>query len=739
MITKIALNKVASYKNQATLETDKALNLIYGLNGTGKSTLSNYLLKRTDEKFKDCSVVGLDENHEILVYNQTYIQENFFESESLKGIFTLSKENKEAITKISNAKKEIEKLDGEKIKKNEELETEKTSISKKLENSKNTIWKIKTDFSGGDRVLEFCLESHKGSKDSLFNHTQGLTKATNKPTKSIDDLKSEVQTIMGENAQKYAYVPKITLSSSSIETENIFDKQIVGNENSSVSELITKLGNSDWVKSGLKHLPEEPFEENEDCPFCQEKTISNELIANIKDYFDASYEADIKSIKTFLEQYSQAIQQIPNKTIFEANPKFEIFKQDFEIKFSAFNQLIKSNKKNIEEKTKNPSVPKTLKNSSKLLEEVNEVISKINASILEHNDKIDKKATVKAEIKKSFWQIMRWDYNLTISSYISDKSTSKTKTDSLNTAIKGFDKTILEQKSIISEQQKQTVNIEKAIANINDGLIDLGITDFEIENHEENLYKIVRGENKERVFRSLSEGEKMIISFLYFLEMCRGKQDATETGKKKIIVIDDPISSLSHIYVFNIGRLIKNEFFGKKETKKDEQTGEKVNIWKYNYEQVFILTHSLYFFYEITETKHDERKETQKLFRLIKNNDGSHFQKMKYEEIQNDYQAYWYIIKDENQPPALIANCMRNVVEYFFNFVEKKDLNNFFIQEPLNTNRFQAFYRYINRESHSLGQNIFDYKEFDYADFKDGFAELFKAAGYEEHHKKMMK
>lgn len=739
MITKIDLNKVASYKSQATLETDKALNLIYGLNGTGKSTLSNYLLKRTDEKFKDCSVAGLDENHEILVYNQTFIQENFFESESLKGIFTLSKENKEAITKISNAQKEIVKLDEEKIKKTEELETEKTSINKKLENAKNTIWKIKTDFSGGDRVLEFCLEGHKGSKDNLFNHIQGLTKPTDKPTKSIDDLKNDVQAIMGENAQKYAYVPKITFSSSSIETEKIFDKQIVGNENSSVSELITKLGNSDWVKSGLKYLPEEPFEENEDCPFCQEKTISNELIENIKGYFDASYEADIDAIKIFLEEYSQAIQLIPNKTIFEANPKFESFKQDFEIKFSAFNQLVKSNKKKIEEKTKNPSIPQTLENSTKLLEEVNQVISKINASILEHNDKIDKKATVKTAIKKTFWQIMRWDYDQTISSYLSDKGISKTKTDLLNTTIKGFDKTILEQRSIISEQQKQTVNIEKAIANINDGLIDLGITDFEIENHEENLYKIVRGENKERVFRSLSEGEKMIISFLYFLEMCRGKQDATETGKKKIIVIDDPISSLSHIYIFNIGRLIKKEFFGEKETKKDPETGEKVTIWKYNYEQVFILTHSLYFFYEITETKHDERKETQKLFRLIKNNDGSSFQKMKYEEIQNDYQAYWYIIKDENQPPALIANCMRNVIEYFFNFVEKKDLNNFFNQEPLNTNRFQAFYRYINRESHSLGQNIFDFKEFDYADFKDGFEELFKVAGYEEHHKKMIK
>jgi wobble nucleotide-excising tRNase len=739
MITKIDLNKVASYKSQATLETDKALNLIYGLNGTGKSTFSNYLLKRADEKYKDCSVIGLDENHEILFYNQTFIQENFFESESLKGIFTLSKENKEAITKIANAEKEIENLDGEKTRKNKELEIENISIGKKLENAKVTIWKIKTDFSGGDRVLEFCLEGHKGSKDNLFNHIQELTKPTHKPTKNIDDLKNDVQEIMGENAQKYDFFPKIIFSLSNIETAKIFDKQIVGNENISVSELITKLGNSDWVKSGLKYLPEQQFEENENCPFCQEKTISSELIENIKNYFDASYEADVISIKAFLEEYLQAILQIPNKTTFEANPKFETFKQDFEIKLSAFNQLIKSNKKKIEEKIKNPSVAQTLENSTKLLEEVNEVIIKINASILEHNDKIDKKAIVKTAIKNTFWQIMRWDYDQTISSYLSDKSISKTKTDSLNTTIKDFDKSILKEKSIISEQQKETINIEKAIANINDGLIDLGITDFEIENHEENLYKIVRGENKERVFRSLSEGEKMIISFLYFLEMCRGKQNATETGKKKIIVIDDPISSLSHIYVFNIGRLIKNEFFGKKETKKDVETGKNVNIWNYKYEQVFILTHSLYFFYEITETKHDERKETQKLFRLLKNNDGSRFQKMKYEEIQNDYQAYWYIIKDEKQPPALIANCMRNVIEYFFNFVEKKDLNNFFRQEPLNTNRFQAFYRYINRESHSLGQNIFDFKEFDYKDFKDGFAELFKVAGYEQHYKKMIK
>ena len=44
-----------------------------------------------------------------------------------------------------------------------------------------------------------------------------------------------------------------------------------------------------------------------------------------------------------------------------------------------------------------------------------------------------------------------------------------------------------------------------------------------------------------------------------------------------------------------------------------------------------------------------------------------------------------------------------------------------------------------HRESHSLGQNIFDFKEFNYQDFRDAFKELFKVVGYEAHYKKMIK
>ncbi|MEJ8303698.1 AAA family ATPase, partial [Saccharibacillus sacchari] len=356
MITKIALDKVACYKSLTTLETDKKINLIYGLNGVGKSTFSNYLLRQKDERYKNCYIEGLDDNHEILVYNQSFIQESFFEPDNLKGIFTLSKENKEAELKIENAKKEIEKFEESKEKELQKLRQEEASLSEKKELAKNRIWKIKTDYTGGDRVFEICLEGYKGSKNTLFDHILNLKKPISKPDKTLESIKNDLQVALNVNVHKYSELSKIKFNSHSIEMAELFKKHIVGNENSTISQLIKDLGNSDWIKKGLEYLPESLGQGNETCPFCQEKTISSSLMENIKNYFDASYEADIQSLNLALDQYSESIHLIPKKNNFELNPKFEVFRDEFEIKYSNLFTVLENNKRFIEEKIKTPSV-----------------------------------------------------------------------------------------------------------------------------------------------------------------------------------------------------------------------------------------------------------------------------------------------------------------------------------------------------------------------------------------------
>jgi len=721
MIAKISMNSVASYKSSATLETDKKVNLVYGLNGTGKSTLSNFLYEKGNCVFSNCSIDGLNDE-DIRVYNQSFIQDYFYEPDNLKGIFTLSKENKEAEEKIKNAQKSVEQLEVDKQVKTSEKNEQKKTLNKKKQDAENKTWEIKTKFAGGDRVLEYCLENLKGNKSTLFSHLASINKPNEQSTKTTEQLKKEVEAIQGDDAQTHDLLSKINFTAQEVENKQILQKNIVGDENSTVSTLINKLQNSDWVKNGLQYLPKSIGEDAESCPFCQSKTITKLLLEDIQNFFDESYENDIDELKKLLSTYKNAISGLPKKEKFETNPFIVEKKGDFENHYNAVYNLLEKNKSQIEIKLKTPSQEITLSDSATVIKNFNDFIDGINQVISTHNSKIDNKDTVLADIKKQFWVLMRWDYDQTISTYQKDEIEIEKKITELTKTLKESGESITTQKNIIAEQQKNTINIEQSINFINNGLVELGLDDFHIEKHTDNLYKIKRSEHDADIFQSLSEGEKLIISFLYFVEMCRGKKSADDVGGKKIIVIDDPISSLSHIFIFNIGQLIKKEFLNSD-----------------SYEQVFILTHSLYFFYELTDTNHERRKENQKLFRMTKNSDGSHIFNMKYEEIQNDYQSYWQIVKDEKQPPALITNCMRNIIEYFFNFIEKKDLNNIFQKPELQDNKFQAFYRYVNRESHSLGQNIFDYKEFDYNTFKEALGLVFQQSGYKEHYEKMIK
>lgn len=718
MLTKILINGSATFKSQTTLETDKKINLIYGLNGSGKSTICRFLRNPDNAEYAQCQTIG-HEGNKIYVFNEDFIRENFYESSLIKGIFSLSKQNKDAEQAIALATSqrttllaEKDAVENTKLEKSEQIQNEIGSIHEKT-------FAIKRTYSGGDRVLEFCLDGVMGKKEKLFEQLNVTKKPSEKPEYSVKQLQDEARLLTGDNSTRdETPLPLFLMTAHSVEIDPIFEKAVVGAHNSTFGDFINRLHSSDWVRSGRTYLDlgaKKPM----DCPFCQQPTIDDHFVSEMQSYFDKTYDEQIEKLEEAELQYEAAMMSLPQTSVFETS---QFYEPEIGTKCQQLEATLRQNILLIQKKRGTPSLPITLQSTETIVEELNELASSINLKIADHNRKIANKSAAMDGIKKQFWQLMRWEYDQSIFYYESLQSQLKTANDAYSKDLAKVNSSLLELESRITETQKVTVNIDVAIGKINIELVNLGILDFYIKKHNDHLYQLERPSGGTNSFQSLSEGEKMIIALLYFCELCEGSESPDEQPKGRIVVLDDPISSMSHIFVFNVGRLLMSRFFREEKIK-----------------QVFVFTHSLYFFYELTDINKERRQATQALFRVSKNATGSTVTSMKYEEIQNDYQSYWQVVNDVGTAPALVANCMRNIVEYFFGFVEKKDFNNVFQKPELSSNKLQAFNRYMNRESHSFGQNVFDLKEFNYQDFHEGLRLIFEACGYGEHYKQMAK
>lgn len=722
MLSEIKLNGFASFKQETCLKTDKPVNFVYGLNGTGKSSITRYLADPLNPKFSHCSMVPAIDNaqEEILVYNQDYIHENFVEQNHQQGIFTLSKANKDAYDAIKKANEQLSKLQEQENSIKGEQKKSEGSLARAEATAREKVWELKGKYYGGDRVLDYCLEGVKGSKINLFNKVLDTTVDPEEVLRPIETLKQDLIQLTAMEGQTYSTIAELPLSTIT-ETDILLGRKIiVGNHESTISSVIEEFANATWIRAGMSYV-----KGNGDnrCPFCHQGTITVEYIKALKSYFDESYEHDIQSLKRIEQTITEMLVRMTPEKAFEEIPILASLSEKYLLAFNLYKTALTDNLGKIRFKIEHPNVEQELNDCAEEISAINAIIIEANVKITDFNSRVAKLPEVKSSIKDEFWKYQRREYDSTLAAYNDAEKIHAKDTESNKKKIAEIEAQRKQQFNIIATKQKNVVNVEEAISHINNNLISIGIIDFHIVKCEgEDAYRIIRTEEDDNVFHTLSEGEKMLISFLYFVETCIGRKNADEQEKKKIIVIDDPISSLSHMHVFNISCLLREVF-----------------IDKHPFEQVFIFTHSLYFFYEIVYRKKEARDDSQKLFRITKNEKGSFIEEMKYAEIRNDYDSYWSVVNDPNAPKALIANCMRNIFDYFFGFVDRLEFNNIFNIQELKDVRFMAFNHYMNRESHNGAENINDFKEFNYDDFQEAFKLVFEKAGYGNHYKKMRK
>lgn len=107
----LRLKNTTSYskENVTAINFSKNINIIYGQNGSGKSTISNFFYNMSDPLFNDCECTSI-EHYRPFVYNTKFIEENFYNTNEQKGVFTLSKENADIEKEIIENEKLKQKL-----------------------------------------------------------------------------------------------------------------------------------------------------------------------------------------------------------------------------------------------------------------------------------------------------------------------------------------------------------------------------------------------------------------------------------------------------------------------------------------------------------------------------------------------------------------------------------------------------------------------------------------------------
>ena len=725
MIGSISIKDVTSFspENAVGIDLDqKRVCLFYGHNGTGKTTIANFLQNPTDADFFLCSLDFLEgHDPEIIVYNQRFVEENFLESSAQPGVFTLSKENKEAEEAIECAQNEIRRLEGDKKQVMKELGQIQSSRKQREEQIKNTTWSVKSKYE--HTALDYCLTGVKGSKDLLFNKARQTS--AEQVDATFDELKREARELLDQNNTEKALIDQISIDLSKIEHSSILKEIIVGSEESYLSHLIGKLGNSDWVKQGARYLEVE----REKCPFCQQK-LHEDFEKEIRQLFNDAYQDKLDALKTIRREYANKTEEF--NRLMSADP----FQDDYVTGDTEFirtkeklTSTLDSNLSKIIQKYDSPSTPVELQETGTLFSKLNERILSIRARIEKFNDKVKNRNAHLNALKGKFWTLVRAKYQDELTSFDSDISELNGQIATKKTELKAIDEEIKINNDVIRGNRKKITNIELSIENINRQLYSLGLEGFEIvkEPGDSSYYRLKRGRQTDNIYKSLSEGEKTLITFLYFIELCQGSlnSEAPVDIANRVIVIDDPVSSLSHNYVYDIASIIHHKIIEDK------------------YKQIIVLTHSLFFFHEILRLKNASKSSPRdyKLFRVAKNK-FSQVHEMARSEIQNDYQSYWQAIKDARSGVAssiILPNMMRNILEYYFAFIHRQDrlkeaLDELETEDP----EFKPLYRYINRESHADAINITDFGEIDPGRFLEKFRKVFKKTGFIQHYNNMM-
>jgi wobble nucleotide-excising tRNase len=392
--------------------------------------------------------------------------------------------------------------------------------------------------------------------------------------------------------------------------------------------------------------------------------LLSDLARDLNDYFDETFGRDLAAIERLqaaYDTYSIAVMKHLNDIASTESSHLSI--EDLRSDIDRLAQRIELNKQTIARKKSEPSAIVVLESLADVAAGIAQRLKAANEQIAKHNELVDNIATERKRLIAEAWRYVLDESKAEIERYLSEKAGLDKAVSSINTAIEDKKAQLASVSSEIASLEGSITSVEPTVTEINGILASFGFTSFKLATADDrgSFYKLLRHDGSDAL-KTLSEGEKSFITFLYFYHLIRGSVSASGISADRVIVFDDPVSSLDSDVLFIVSSLIKRVL-------------EEASAGNGQVKQVFVLTHNIYFHKEVTyDAKRKHGCRAHETFWIVRKQENvSLLVRYDHNPIKTSYELLWSHVRAADRANLTIQNTLRRILESYFKLLGNMD------------------------------------------------------------------
>lgn len=661
------------------IDGSHSMSLIYGKNGSGKSTVAKAIAKAKGIDIADISSAILydQDNNEILdtstvhVFNEDYINSRVkICNDGLNAIVLLG-ELGEIEENIKNVEAEIHKE-----KENEKKQEEVCAKYKKADSPESPLYfkrEINSGISGDSHWAEREKRINNRNRNANVNenviasilatpivHTEAELK------KSYDEKMELLTQVRNNQAEKISNTVQLRMPVNFGELGDLLKKQLQKPELSKREKYLLALveqGRSNQLESMKNTFGNE---KTSFCPFCLQTVDENyklNLLNSIELVLSKEVDEHKEKLKNFLRQ--EIVLNFEQYKVLESENLILCEKTLVEIN----NEIIRMNGI-IQSKIDNPYSPigDFCTGLELLIEKYEEARKRLQGEIDQYNNVLSNTQRLVRDLQEINKELARIEVNVLYDSYL--KLIDLEQKDELK--LLEIKKRLSEEKNKLDSLNARKKSIDIAVGLINKSLRYVFFSKERLEIRvEEDKYRLYSNGLPVKP-NNVSVGERNIIALCYFFtELITNQEVKDGYSKKMILVIDDPVSSFDFENKVGIMSLLKSKFAQ--------------IIFDNNESRILVFTHDMQCMFDLQKISDEICAEYK-----IKSNGGkitykgselrnkklvdfNYNRRHEYSELMKT--VYDYALGEKEGLENLIGNIMRRVLEAFSTFFYKKGID----------------------------------------------------------------